>query len=87
MPTRAALRVIQHRNNALRNHAADNFTTTDEAVLGAYRVLAEATGATLELDSDGQVVLYTGFFKPSAQKVEYIEARDLTPEEEAQLSY
>jgi hypothetical protein len=87
MPTRAALRVIQHRNNALRNHAADNFTTTDEAVMGAYQVLADAMGASLEVTLDGQVVLYTNHFKPSAQQVGYIEARDLTPEEEAQLSY
>ena len=70
MPTRAALRVIQHRNNALRNHAADNFTTTDEAVLGAYQILADAIGASLEVTLDGQVVLYTGHFKADLQGVE-----------------
>jgi len=70
MPSRAALRVIQHRNNALRNHAADNFTTTDEAVMGAYQILADAMGASLEVTLDGQVVLYTGHFKGDVEGVE-----------------
>ena len=97
MPSRAALRVIQHRNNALRNHAADNFTTTDEAVMGAYQILADAMGASLEVTLDGQVVLYTGHFKSDIEGVEdpkppveyidlycpkkYIEAREPTIED------
>tara|TARA_R110000824_G_scaffold41357_1_gene123069 strand:+ start:101 stop:496 length:396 start_codon:yes stop_codon:yes gene_type:complete len=97
MPSRSALRVIQRHNDAQSNHAADNFTTKEEAILGAYRTLAEEMGAMLEVDLDGQIVLYTGYFKSDLHGVEdpkspveyidlycpkkYIEAREPTIED------
>jgi hypothetical protein len=80
MPARSALRVIQRHNNN-EDNTTSGFVSDEDAVLGAYQVLADTMGASLEVTLDGQVVLYTGYFKPSAQKVEYIEARDPTPED------
>ena len=97
MPSRAALRVIKRTFDnddeviAQNRNAAWGGASEEEAVMGAYRTLAEEMGATLEVTLDGQVVLYTGYFKPSLQGYvdlygpKYIEARDLTPEEEATM--
>ena len=88
MPARSALRVIEQSNNyqpGLRE-------VPEDAVLASYQILADAMGASLEVTLDGQVVLYTGYYKPSLQRIidlydpkKYIEARDLTPEEEEEL--
>ena len=61
MPARAALRVIERANN----HQPGLRETPEEAVVGAYRILADAMGATVEVTLDGQIVLYTGYYKPS----------------------
>ena len=82
MPSRSAIRVIQNEND---NPRFD--TRREEAVLAAYQVLADTIGACFELTLDGQVVLYTGYFKPSLQETidlhapKYIEAREPTPED------
>ena len=79
MPARAALRVIQIENENPRIDCR-----REEAVLGAYQVLADAMGATIETTSDGQVILYTGYFKPSLQvEPRIIYAREPTDEDDA----
>tara|TARA_R110002110_G_scaffold83804_2_gene217569 strand:+ start:190 stop:492 length:303 start_codon:yes stop_codon:yes gene_type:complete len=97
MPSRSALRVIKRTFDnddeviARNRDAVYGGVSEEEAVMGAYRTLAEEMGATLEVTLDGQVVIYTGYFKPSLPvyvnlyEPGYIEARDLTPEEEAAL--
>tara|TARA_R110000824_G_scaffold3750_4_gene17862 strand:- start:473 stop:796 length:324 start_codon:yes stop_codon:yes gene_type:complete len=104
MPSRSALRVIKRTFDnddetiAQNRSAARGGVSEEEAVMGAYRTLADEMGASLEVTLDGQVVLYTGYFKPDLHGVEdpmppaeynrdlgYIEARDLTPEEEAAM--
>ena len=67
MPSRAALRVIKRYNDDGQRHTTCGHTSEEEAVMGAYRTLAEEMGATIELTLDGQVILYTGYFKPSLQ--------------------
>ena len=76
MPTRAALRVIKRTFDnddeviAQNRYAAYGVVSEEDAVMGAYRVLAEEMGATLEVTLDGQVVLYTGYFKSNLHGVE-----------------
>jgi len=89
MPSRSALRVIEQHNN----HQPGLREVPEDAVLASYQILADAMGASLEVTLDGQVVLYTGYFKPSLQRIvdlddpkKYIHARDLTPEEEEELN-
>ena len=61
MPTRSALRVIEQDNN----HQPGDRAVPEETVLAAYQVLADACGASIEITLDGQVVLYTGYFRQS----------------------
>jgi len=76
MPSRAALRVIKRTFDnddeviARNRDAAYGGVNEEEAVLGAYRTLAEEMGATFEITLDGQVVLYTGYFKSDLHCVE-----------------
>jgi hypothetical protein len=71
MPARAALRVIQRTLDnddeviAQNRNAAYGGVSEEEAVLGAYQVLADVIGASIEITLDGQIVIYTGYFKPS----------------------
>ena len=88
MPARSALRVIEQSNN----HQPGLREVPEDAVLASYQILADAMGASLEVALDGQVVLCTGYYKPSLQRIidlydpkKYIEARDLTPEEEEEF--
>jgi hypothetical protein len=69
MPTRAALRVIQS-NNEHTQAGNVSLPSKEAAVMGAYQVLADAMGASLEVTLDGQVVLYTGHFKSDVEGVE-----------------
>jgi hypothetical protein len=50
--------------------------------VASWQQLADVTGAQLETDYDGQLVLYTGSYIAQSDH-EIIHARDLTPEEEA----
>ena len=88
MPARVALRVIERANA----HQPGEREVSEENVLAAYQILADAMGATLEVTLDGQVVLYTGHFKADIQGVEdpkppqefagrIIYAREPTPED------
>ena len=70
MPARAALiglvqaiRVIKRANN----HQPGTVETPEEAVVSAYQQLADTIGATVEVTLDGQIIIYTGYFKPSLQ--------------------
>jgi hypothetical protein len=71
MPANTALRVIQRHNDSETVFPAQGpaspYISEEDAMLGAYQQLADAMGATLEVTLDGQVVLYTGYFKPSLQ--------------------
>ena len=68
MPANTALRVIQQTFDDDAPSTC-GIVSDEEAVLGAYQQLADAMSATLEVTLDGQIVLYTGYFKPSLQKV------------------
>jgi hypothetical protein len=76
MPANTALRVIKRTfdndDDVIAKNRYDAFAggvSEEEAVLGAYQILADEMGATLDVTLDGQIVLYTGYFKPSLQKV------------------
>ena len=54
----------------------------NDLTIASWEQLASVTGAQLETDYDGQLVIYTGsYIAQSDHKI--IHARDLTPEEEA----
>ena len=66
MPARAAIRVIERAKRPLPG----TVETPEEAVVSAYQQLADTIGATVEVTLDGQVVIYTGYFKPDTQGFE-----------------
>tara|TARA_R110000824_G_scaffold8737_5_gene39698 strand:- start:10270 stop:10608 length:339 start_codon:yes stop_codon:yes gene_type:complete len=76
MPSRSALRIIKRTFDnddetiARYRNATWGGVSEEEAVMGAYRTLADEMGASLEVTLDGQVVLYTGYFKPDLHGVE-----------------
>jgi hypothetical protein len=62
---------------AVANAIANELTTA------SWQQLAAVTGADIEYDNDGQLVLYTGCYQ-KVEEPKIVYARDLTPEEEAE---
>jgi hypothetical protein len=63
-----------HANSVIAAKLANTLT------VASWEQLAAVTGASVETDNDGQLVLYTGCYK-AVEEPNIIYARDLTPEE------
>ena len=69
-----------HRDAGTHSNPELAETLANALTVASWEQLANVTGAALETDYSGQLVLYTGCYKAQAdQKI--IHARDLTPEE------
>ena len=71
-----------HRDAGTHSNPELAETLANALTVASWEQLASVTGAQLETDYSGQLVLYTGSYIAQSDH-EIIHARDLTPEEEA----
>ena len=69
-----------HRDAGTHSNPELAETLANALTVASWEQLANVTGATIEQDNDGQLVLYTGCHVEQAEPIT-IHARDLTPEE------